>query len=70
MGGLATVILSAYFGRLPILFWFTIASFLSAIWCASAKSFDAFEAGRIVNGTFATVAQALCQAYSGHLPKS
>ena len=60
MGGLATVILSAYFGRLSILFWFTIAAFLWAIWCAASKTFDTFEAGRIVNGFFATVAQAVC----------
>jgi len=61
MGGLATVILSAYFGRLPVLFWFTVANLLSAIWCASARTFPAFEAGRIVNGFFSTVAQAVCQ---------
>jgi hypothetical protein len=61
MGGLATVILSAYFGRLPVLFWFTAANLVSAIWCASVRTFPAFEAGRIVNGFFSTVAQAVCQ---------
>jgi predicted MFS family arabinose efflux permease len=61
LGGLATVILSAYFGRRPVLFWFTVANLLSAIWCASAKTFPAFEAGRIVNGCFSTVSQAVCQ---------
>lgn len=58
-GGVLVVILSAYFGRLPVLFWFLFASLLSAVWCAAAKTFQTFEAGRIVNGFFSTVAQAV-----------
>jgi predicted MFS family arabinose efflux permease len=56
-GGLATIILSAYFGRLPVLFYFVIIAFLTAAWCSSATSFDSFMTARVLNGFFATVAQ-------------
>ncbi len=64
VGAIAAVILSAYFGRLPVFSWFTVANLLSAIWCAAAKDFEAFEAGRIVNGFFSTVAQAVSSSAS------
>lgn len=57
-GGVFVVMLSAYFGRLPILFYFTVTAFWTAIGCAEAKDFDTFMAFRILNGFFSTVAQA------------
>ncbi|KAF2721797.1 MFS general substrate transporter [Polychaeton citri CBS 116435] len=57
-GGLFTVALSHYFGRLPVLFYFQILAFVTSIWCAVAVSFESFLAARIVNGFFAIVAQA------------
>lgn len=65
-GGLFTVLLSAYFGRLPILFFFTSMSVGTSAWCAAATSFDSYLAARILNGFFSTVTQAvgtlLCSA--------
>jgi MFS family permease len=52
------VVFSAYFGRLPVVFYFAIFAFLTAIWCAAATSFNSFMAARILNGFFSTVAQA------------
>ena len=51
-GGLATVWLSAYFGRLPVLFWFGCLSAGTAAWSAAAKSFESYMASRILNGFF------------------
>lgn len=56
-GGIFVVALSAYFGRLPLLFWFLVVAFATAAWCAGAKTFDSFMAARILNGFFSTVAQ-------------
>ena len=56
-GGVVVVALSAYFGRLPLLFWFLIVGFATAAWCAGAHSFESFMAARILNGFFVTVAQ-------------
>ncbi|KAJ5888676.1 hypothetical protein N7495_008717 [Penicillium taxi] len=51
------VALAAYFGRFPLLFWWTLLAVGTAVWCAAAKSFDSFMAARILNGFFSTVAQ-------------
>ncbi|TFK45920.1 MFS transporter [Heliocybe sulcata] len=56
-GGVVVVALSAYFGRLPVLFWFTVAAFATAAGCAGAANFEGFMAVRILNGFFSTVAQ-------------
>lgn len=56
-GGIFVVALSAYFGRLPVLFWFSIFAFLTAAWSAAATSFHSFMAARILHGFFSTVAQ-------------
>jgi len=56
-GGVIVVALSAYFGRLPVLFWFLLVAFGTAIWCAAATGFESFMAARILNGFFSTVAQ-------------
>ena len=56
-GGVVVVALSAYFGRLPVLFWFLVVAVATAAWCAAATSFESFMAARILNGFFSTVAQ-------------
>ncbi|KAL6244298.1 hypothetical protein RBB50_008540 [Rhinocladiella similis] len=56
-GGVIVVALSAYFGRLPILFYFLVLATATAVWCAAAQSFESFMAARILNGFFSTVAQ-------------
>lgn len=50
--------LSAFFGRLPVVFWFLLISTATAAWCAGATSFESFMAARILNGFFSTVSQA------------
>lgn len=56
-GGLVVVALSAYFGRLPVMFYFLIVATATAIWCAAAQTFESFMAARILNGFFSTVSQ-------------
>lgn len=56
VGGLATVWLSAYFGRLPVLFWFGCLSAGTAAWSAAARSFESYMAARILNGFFCVAA--------------
>lgn len=48
---------SAYFGRLPVVFWFLLFNLATAAWCAGATSFESFMAARILNGLFSTVTQ-------------
>ncbi|KAK4167479.1 putative permease of the major facilitator superfamily [Cladorrhinum sp. PSN259] len=57
-GGVIVVILSAFFGRLPVVFWFLIVSTATAAWCAQPGTFESFMAARILNGFFSTVSQA------------
>ncbi|KAE8355461.1 major facilitator superfamily domain-containing protein [Aspergillus coremiiformis] len=52
------VALAAYFGRLPVLFYFMLLALATAIWCTAAESFESFMAARILNGAFSTVSQA------------
>lgn len=54
-GGVFVVALSAYFGRLPVLFWFLVIASATAAWCAAAATFESFMAARILNGFFSTV---------------
>ncbi|KFG85957.1 MFS transporter [Metarhizium anisopliae] len=56
-GGIFVVALSAWAGRLPILFYFLVLAAATAAWCAAATSFESFMAARILNGFFSTVAQ-------------
>lgn len=51
------VMLAAYFGRAPILFWWLVMALATAVWCAAAQSFKSFMAARILSGFFSTVAQ-------------
>ncbi|OAP54871.1 hypothetical protein AYL99_10571 [Fonsecaea erecta] len=53
VGGILTVWLSAWIGRLPVLFWFGCLSAGTAAWSAAAKSFESYMASRILNGMFA-----------------
>jgi hypothetical protein len=59
-GGLITVWLSAYMGRLPVSFWFQLLSAGTAAWSAAAQTFESYMASRILNGCFA-----VCVAASG-----
>lgn len=51
------VAFSAYFGRLPVMFYFLVVALATAAWCAGATNFESFETARILNGFFSTVAQ-------------
>lgn len=55
-GGLFVVWLSAHFGRLPILFYFTLLASATAAWSAAAQSFESYMASRILNGFFVVAA--------------
>ena len=59
VGGLFTVLLSAYFGRLPVLVFFTSMALGTSAWCAAATSFNSYVGARILNGFFSTAAQAV-----------
>ncbi|KAF4334669.1 HOL1 [Fusarium beomiforme] len=56
-GGIFVVALSAWAGRLPVLFYFLVLATATAAWCAAATTFESFMAARILNGFFSTVAQ-------------
>lgn len=56
-GGIFVVALSAWAGRLPILFYFLIIATATAAWCAAATTFESYMAARILNGFFSTVSQ-------------
>lgn len=58
-GGIFVVIFSAYFGRYPVLFWFTVVGLATAIWCTAAVTFESFMAARILNGFFSIAAEAV-----------
>ena len=58
-GGIAVIMLSTYFGRAPVLFWFLTVTVPTAAWCGAAVTFDSFMAARLVNGFFSTVGQAV-----------
>ena len=68
-GGIFVVALAAYFGRLPVLFWFTLVAFATAAWCAGASSFPSFMAARILNGFFSTVAQGVGRFGRSDIPR-
>ncbi|KAI1166742.1 major facilitator superfamily domain-containing protein [Nemania serpens] len=56
-GGIFVVAFSAYFGRLPVMFYFLVVALATAAWCAGAGNFESFETARILNGFFSTVSQ-------------
>ncbi|KAJ3572940.1 hypothetical protein NPX13_g4880 [Xylaria arbuscula] len=53
----SVVAFSAYFGRLPVMFYFLVIALATAAWCAGATNFESFETARILNGFFSTVSQ-------------
>lgn len=55
--------LSAYFGRLPVLFWFMVASFATAAGQAGSIGFTGFFIPRVMNGFFSEVAQGVSSIY-------
>ncbi|OAA65363.1 Major facilitator superfamily domain, general substrate transporter [Niveomyces insectorum RCEF 264] len=56
-GGIFAVVLVAYAGRLPVVWYFLALSTATAAWCAGATTFASFMAARILNGFFSTVTQ-------------
>jgi MFS family permease len=52
VGGLFTVWMSAYIGRLPVLVYMTVFAAACAIWSAAAGGLDSYTASRILNGFF------------------
>ncbi len=65
-GGIFVVIFSAYFGRYPVLFWFTVVGLATAIWCTAAVTFESFMAARILNGFFSIAAEAVSRIHVIH----
>lgn len=65
-GGVIAVIFSAYFGRLPVLFWFTVIDLATAAGQAGSHGFNGFFAPRVLNGFFAGAAQGVSSP--GQLP--
>ena len=59
IGGLFVVWLSAYFGRLPVLVFFSAMALGTSAWCAAATSFDSYMAARILFGFFSSVGQSV-----------
>lgn len=57
-GAIIAVIMSNYFGRLPIIFIWHIIALASGIWNATPPSFNSYVASRAVNGVFSIVAGA------------
>ena len=56
-GGVIAVMFSAYFGRLPVLFWFMVVALATAAGQAGSHGFNGFFAPRVLNGFFAGAAQ-------------
>ena len=57
IGGVIAVLLSVWWGRLPVLFWFTVVALCTAAGAASANSLAGFIISRILNGISASAAQ-------------
>ena len=57
VGGVLAVVLSVWFGRLPVLFWFMVVALATAAGAAGATSLGGFVTSRILNGLTASVAQ-------------
>jgi MFS family permease len=56
VGGLFTVWMSAYVGRLPVLLYMTVLAAAAAVWSASATGLESYMASRILNGFFVVAA--------------
>ena len=53
VGGLFVVALSSYFGRLPVLFWFTFTAVWTAAGCAGSETFNAVRISINIDFVFA-----------------
>ncbi|KAI4192060.1 MAG: hypothetical protein LQ346_004513, partial [Caloplaca aetnensis] len=58
-GGVVAVMFSAYFGRLPVLFWFMVVATATAAGQAGSHGFNGFFVPRVLNGFFAGAAQGI-----------
>ena len=56
-GGVVAVMFSAYFGRLPVLFWFMVIATATALGQAGSHGFNGFFVPRVLNGFFSGAAQ-------------
>ena len=56
-GGVIAVMFSAYFGRLPVLFWFMVIATATALGQAGSHGFNGFFVPRVLNGFFSGAAQ-------------
>lgn len=56
-GGIIALMLSNYFGNLPILLLFHSLALGTGAWCAGATSLLSFLAARVLNGIFSSVCQ-------------
>lgn len=63
-GGVVAVMLSAYFGRLLVLFWFMLAAFVTSIADVATRGFMGFFVPRVMNGFFAGAAQGVSRPQS------
>ncbi|KAF4547207.1 Hypothetical protein D9617_53g017780 [Elsinoe fawcettii] len=57
LSNLVAVVLSKYFGRLPVVFFLQLFSVATIIWCAMSPNYAHFLAARITNGLVASAAQ-------------
>ena len=55
-GGVFTIVVSNYFGRLPILLMWHIIALAMGIWNAAATTFPSYLASRAICGFFSVVA--------------
>lgn len=56
VGGLFTVWMSTYVGRLPVLVLMTLIASATAVWSAAANGLESYMASRILNGLFVVAA--------------
>ncbi|KAL5335037.1 major facilitator superfamily domain-containing protein [Aspergillus crustosus] len=57
VGGTVAVMLSSYFGRLPVLLWFMVGAIATAVAGACSHGFMGYFVPRVMNGFFAGAAQ-------------
>ena len=55
-GAVVSIVLSNYFGRLPVLFFFHTMALGTGIWNAASQVLPVYIAGRAINGFFSIVA--------------
>ena len=65
-GGVIAVMFSAYFGRLPVLFWFMVIATATALGQAGSHGFNGFFVPRVLNGFFSGAAQGVSVSSHRH----